>query len=144
MLLSVAALISGMMTLVATTPNLVVNSELERHSVEGFRFFSFKPFGVPILVLGILYMSFARRWMTASSETKISHRPSFADWIEKYKLAGREYRLRVTDQSPLVGKNLEELNLRSASGASIVAIERNRKLAREISAPDCEEGAKGR
>ena len=33
--LSFAALISGMMTLVATAPNLVVNSELERHGVDG-------------------------------------------------------------------------------------------------------------
>src|SRR4051794_20759555 len=38
---SMAALISGMMTLVATAPNLVINSELERHGVPGFRFFSF-------------------------------------------------------------------------------------------------------
>jgi hypothetical protein len=48
-----------MMTLVATAPNLVVNSELERHGVEGFRLFGFTPFGVPVLVLGLLYMSFA-------------------------------------------------------------------------------------
>src|SRR5215471_14481640 len=61
--LSVAALISGMTTLVATAPNLVVNGELERHGVEGFRFFSFTPFGVPILALGIVYMSVARRWL---------------------------------------------------------------------------------
>ncbi len=50
--LSFAALISGMMTLVATAPNLVVNGELERHGVEGFGFFSFTPFGLPILILG--------------------------------------------------------------------------------------------
>ena len=43
--ISFAALISGMMTLVATAPNLVVNSELERHGVAGFSFFSFTPFG---------------------------------------------------------------------------------------------------
>ena len=61
--LSFAALISGMMTLVATAPNLVVNSELERHGIEGFRFFSFTPFGLPILVLGIIYMIFAQRWL---------------------------------------------------------------------------------
>src|SRR5262249_33196400 len=34
--LSVAALISGMMTLVATAPNLIVNGELERKGVTGF------------------------------------------------------------------------------------------------------------
>jgi di/tricarboxylate transporter len=133
--LSMAALISGMTTLVATAPNLVVNGELERHGIEGFRFFSFTPFGLPILVLGIIYMSFARRWLTATREEKASGRPSLADWIEEYRLADREYRLRVTAQSPLVGKTLAELNLRSSSGASIVAIERNRKFSREMLRP---------
>jgi di/tricarboxylate transporter len=133
--LSMAALISGMTTLVATAPNLVVNGELERHGIEGFRFFSFTPFGLPILVLGIIYMSFARRWLTATREEKTSGRPSLADWIEEYKLADREYRLRVTAQSSLVGKTLAELNLRSSSGASIVAIERNRKFSREMLRP---------
>jgi di/tricarboxylate transporter len=37
--LSFAALISGMMTLIATAPNLVVNSELIRMGHDGFRFF---------------------------------------------------------------------------------------------------------
>ena len=55
-----AALISGMMTLVATSPNLVINYELIRHDAEGFSFFSFTPFGVPILLLSIVYMHFAR------------------------------------------------------------------------------------
>ena len=68
--LSVAALISGMTTLVATAPNLVVNSELERHGVPGFSFFSFTPFGLPILVLGIIYMIFARRWLRAGGEER--------------------------------------------------------------------------
>src|SRR5262245_2093556 len=133
--LSVAALISGMMTLVATAPNLVVNSELERHGVEGFRFFSFTPFGLPVLALGILYMTFARRWLPPASGPEISDRPSFAAWIEEYKLADREYRLRVTDRSMLVGKTLEDLNLRGSSGANIVAIERNRRFTREILRP---------
>jgi di/tricarboxylate transporter len=133
--LSMAALISGMTTLVATAPNLVVNGELERHGIEGFRFFSFTPFGLPILVLGIIYMSFARRWLTTTKEVNASGRPSLADWIEEYRLADREYRLRITAQSPLVGKTLAELNLRSSSGASIVAIERNRKFSREMLRP---------
>src|SRR6516162_1681961 len=54
--ISVAALISGMTTLIATAPNLVVNSELVRQGAQGFRFFSFTPFGIPVLILGIVYM----------------------------------------------------------------------------------------
>src|SRR5262245_9051916 len=84
--LSVAALISGMMTLIATAPNLVVNSELQRHGVPGFGFFSFTPFGLPILLLGILYMSVARRWLKdAATPASSSRRPSFATWIDEYE-----------------------------------------------------------
>jgi di/tricarboxylate transporter len=128
--LSVAALISGMTTLVATAPNLVVNSELERHGVKGFQFFSFTPFGVPVLILGIVYMIFTRRWLAAGHNAKAesSRRPSLADWVEAYKLGGREYRVGVTSASPLVGKSLEEIRLRDTSGASLVAIERDHAL----------------
>ncbi len=136
--LSFAALISGMMTLVATAPNLVVNSELIRHGEKGFHFFSFTPFGVPILILGVLYMLVARRWLptsTSDASDESRRRPSLADWIEEYKLAGREYRLRVSDQSPLVGKTLAELDLRTGYGANVVAIERGRRLSSELIGP---------
>jgi di/tricarboxylate transporter len=128
--LSFAALISGMMTLVATAPNLVVNSELVRHGANGFSFFSFTPFGVPILVLGIVYMVIARRWLSARSEAKAEKhgRPTLADWVQKYKLTDREYRVGVTSESPLVGKTLGEIRMRVTSGASLVAIERERML----------------
>ena len=65
--MSFAALISGMLTLVATAPNLVVNAELVRQGQQGFHFFSFTPFGLPVLVLGIVYMLFARRWLAATN-----------------------------------------------------------------------------
>ncbi len=128
--LSFAALISGMMTLVATAPNLVVNSELVRSGATGFHFFSFTPFGVPILILGIGYMVFARRWLADRNDegARTRGRPTLADWVEEYKLAGREHRVGVTGASPLVGKTLEEVRLRDTSGASVVAIERDRKL----------------
>jgi di/tricarboxylate transporter len=135
--LSVAALISGMLTLIATAPNLVVNSELVRHGATGFHFFSFTPFGLPILILGILYMLFARRWLAAAAPGAAAGaaRPTLRDWIERYKLADREYRLRVTDGSPLVGQTLEELDLRGTSGANIVAVERQRGRTRTVFGP---------
>jgi di/tricarboxylate transporter len=130
--LSVAALISGMTTLVATAPNLVVNSELIRQTngTHSFHFFSFTPFGAPILLLGILYMLFARRWLPAATHgpSAGAGRPSLADWVGEYGLAGREHRVRVLDGSPLAGKTLDELRLRDTSGANLVGIERDHKL----------------
>lgn len=135
--LSVAALISGMTTLIATAPNLVVNSELDRHGYAGFHFFAFSPFGAVILVIGTFYMLFARRWLPANNETSArdSERATLAGWIDEYKLAEREYRLRVLAQSPLVGKTLAELDLRGSEGINVLAIERKRRLAIALKRP---------
>ena len=124
--LSMAALISGMMTLVATAPNLVVNAELARRGFDGFNFFSFTPFGIPILALAILYMLFAPRGRARGRAGPGAGRPRprLADWIAEYGLADREHRLRVPERSPLVGRTLADLDLRATSGVSIIAIER--------------------
>ena len=96
--LSVAALISGMMTLVATAPNLVVNAELMRHGATGFGFFSFTPFGVAALCIGIAYMLLARHWLVVR-EARVDAmpaRPLLRDWITQYNLGSREHRGRLT------------------------------------------------
>jgi di/tricarboxylate transporter len=134
--LSFAALLSGMMTLVATAPNLVVDSELVRRGSEGFQFFSFTPFGVPLLALGIVYMLFARRWLAGGDvHAAATSHPTLRDWIDEYQLAGREHRVRVTERSSLVGRTLDELRLRDTSGAHILAIERSRTFGRRIVRP---------
>lgn len=134
--LSVAALISGMMTLVATPPNLVVHAELIRNGFDGFDFFAFTPFGLPILVLGIVYMIFARRWLSARRiDANAPSRPRLADWVERYQLGEREYRLRVSAASPMIGRKLEELDLRGTSGVNMVAIEHDRRLGERFVSP---------
>ncbi len=136
--LSIAALISGMMTLVATTPNLVVNAELMRQGAGGFHFFSFTPFGLPLLILAIGYMLFARRLLAGGPETAVARpRVSLRDWIDQYGLAEREYRVRVSPESPLIGKKLEELSLRD-SGINILAIERGGRFSTEVLRPSAQ------
>lgn len=54
--LGFAGLISGMMTLVATPPNMIVNSELVREGYSGFKFFAITPIGFAVLLLAIIYM----------------------------------------------------------------------------------------
>lgn len=127
--LSFAALISGMMTLVATAPNLVVSGELARHEgyEDGFSFFAITPFGVPILILGILYILFVRRWLPGAKDARdgsVARVASLAGWVEEYKLAEREHRVRIPADSSLVGKTLAELDLRSSAGVNIIALER--------------------
>ncbi|HMN97343.1 MAG TPA: SLC13 family permease [Phycisphaerales bacterium] len=124
--LSFAALISGMMTLIATAPNLVVSAELERQGERPFSFFAFAPFGVPVLIAGIAYMLVARRFLGESrpGSATTARRPSLRDWISTYDLGGREYRVRIGPRSPLVGRTLEALSLPETEGMTVIAIER--------------------
>ncbi|MDD3482010.1 SLC13 family permease [Azovibrio restrictus] len=127
--LSFAALISGMLTLVATPPNLVVNSELERAGVAGFGFFSFTPVGLLALGLGIVYMLFARHWLgTAPRKGARGERPRrrMLELARDYELEGRVLRLLVRPDSPLVGRTLGELQLRTRLGLNVIGLERQR------------------
>jgi di/tricarboxylate transporter len=134
--LSVAALISGMMTLVATPPNLVVHGELVRRGHDGFSFFAFAPFGIPVLLLAILYMLFARRWLVVGKEEEAIHRrPRWQQWVEEYVLAGRLHRVRVAQGSPWIGQTLEQLDLRSTVGVDIIAIERQSRFSKDMIRP---------
>lgn len=129
-----AALISGMMTLVATSPNLVINYEVMRSGAEGFNFFDFTPFGVPILLIGTLYMLVARRWLPAQAAQGQGPRvrPKLRHLVERYRLAEREYRVRVGSSSPLLGRPLGEVNLPAQIGVRVLLIERGRGRARRL------------
>lgn len=131
--LSFAGLISGMMTLVATPPNLVINSELLREGLDGFSFFSVTPIGLVVLVLGIVYMLLVRFMLPGDQNaSKHDKRRTFRDLIKEYRLNGRARRLAIRPGSPLVGQRLDDLKLRERYGANIIGVERWRRFRRVI------------
>lgn len=133
--LSMAALISGMMTLVATAPNLVIHAELIRQGHEGFSFFAFTPFGVPVLLLAVLYMLAARRFLSPVETAEVSGRAALRSWVEDYAIGGREHRLQVMPGSELSGQRLDTLDLRASAGINIIAIERGNLFRRKLISP---------
>ena len=135
--LGFAGLISGMLTLVGTAPNLVVNSSLQQAGFTGLAFFSFTPFGLTILAAGIVYMLVTRRWLNLRQEQEKPRRTlrPWMDFVRDYELAQRDHRVRVGDHSPLIGQTLQQLEPRRNRGASVVAIERVRRRRRELIEP---------
>ncbi|EAP5826003.1 SLC13 family permease [Salmonella enterica] len=131
--LSFAGLISGMMTLVATPPNLVVNSELLREGLHGFSFFSVTPLGVVVLALGIVYMLVMRFMLKGDTPgQQAGKRRTFRDLIRDYRLTGRARRLAIRPGSPMVGQRLDDLKLRERYGANVIGVERWRRFRRVI------------
>lgn len=124
--LSFAGLISGMLTLVGTAPNLVANAALEHAGFPGFGFFSFTPFGLVVLAAGIVYMLFASRRLGRGREPEHPrrNRRTFHDFVADYQLEQRELRVRVGEDSPLAGRTLGESGPRRNHAANVVSIER--------------------
>mgnify|MGYP001430073132 CR=1 FL=1 len=140
--LSVAGLVSGMMTLVATPPNLIVDSAFKREGLPGFSFFSFTPMGMVVLLMSVGYMLVARRWLggrteagVANGESAADGRRTFGHFVADYRLEGRAYRLRVAPGSPIAGRALQDLKLRREYHANVVAVERQGRFQSELLAP---------
>jgi di/tricarboxylate transporter len=122
-----AALVSGMLTLIATPPNLVVNDELRREGLETFAFFDFTPIGIVVLALTLGYILLVgRRLLPAAKEGEKTARPqqSIYELAQSYGLEGRGQRLLVALGSPLAGRTVADAGLRTRYGAAIIGIER--------------------
>jgi len=103
--LSVAALISGMMTLIASSPNMIIESELRGLGLAPLDFFSWTPFGLAVLAAAIVFMLAARGLLSKQLVAKdtTATAPSAYDLIGSYGLVDHWHRLRVprlaTDRS---------------------------------------------
>ncbi|MBM9512039.1 SLC13 family permease [Desulfogranum marinum] len=124
--LAAASLISGMMTLVATSPNIVVNNVLKEHGLEVLPFFSFTPFGVLVLILAICFMGIFGRSMLSKKATMPVGKQgrSINDLDQHYHLGQQVYLLEVQAGSPLIDRAVARIQLREKYCVNLVAIEK--------------------
>jgi di/tricarboxylate transporter len=128
--LSYAALISGMLTLIATTPNLVASAELVGDGHEGFDFFDFTPIGLAMLVVGVAYfLVIGRRLLPKAVEGQsVAATLSVNQLSESFGVRGKGVRLRVQPGSPLVDKSLRQSEIAERYGVWVIMVERRDRL----------------
>jgi len=123
--MSYAALISGMLTLIATTPNIVVNEELKAAGFSGFGFFGFTLVGVAIMLVAIAYILLVGRRLLPGeaqvSGTGTIGRSIFELW-EDFRVGETHDNLRINNDSPLVGKTIAETQMESNYAVRIIGI----------------------
>lgn len=123
--LSQAALISGMLTLIATPPNLVVNEELIGAGFEGFGFFGFTVVGILVLVVAVVYvLVLGRRLLPGAAEVAAvtSQRRRVDELKLHFQIPGELAKLRVEPESPLVGMTIAEAKIETDYGLRIIGV----------------------
>jgi di/tricarboxylate transporter len=126
--LSVAALISGMMTLIASSPNMIIENTLRARGLAPLSFFSWTPFGLVVLASSIAFMLGSRRLLSKqpTAEDAGTTPPSAYDLISSYGLADRWHRLRVSAGSPLINQSVAQArHLYDRLGVVLVGFEKH-------------------
>ena len=129
--LAFASSIGGMLTLIGTPPNLVIQDALISNGYEPLSFFSFFPVGVVSIVVGILVLlPLSKIFLDGKSDEsgkKKSKHKSLDKLISEYNLKDYLSVYKVTAKSSANGRSVAELDVRHRYGLSILEIRSEKK-----------------
>ncbi len=134
--LAFAALLSGLLTLIATPPNLVINDALRSAGLQPFGFFSITPIGLLALALGVTYMmTLGRRLLPATPPQTgtAGRRQTLLELAESYNLTEQLHRLRLDSDSSLIGQTVATAQLRTRYDVTIVGVGRQERFTETVS-----------
>lgn len=125
--LAFASSMGGMMTLIGTPPNLVIQDTLTSAGYEPLSFFSFLPVGLVCVAVGIIVLLPLTKLFLSKkgkkSESSLSNK-SLKQLASEYGLSSNLFRLRAVNESTLLGKTIIELDIRRKYGLNILEIRR--------------------
>ena len=141
--LAFAGSLGGMLTLIGTPPNLVIDEVLTAAGYQPLAFFSFFPVGIIVIAIGIIVLMPLSKIFLSKSQgnKKKKNAKSLDDLVDEYRLLDNLHRYIVPSSRTsaardengnlldIVGKTLKELSIQKKYGVSIIEI-RNEKKSR--------------
>lgn len=118
--LSYAAILGGTLTLIGTSTNLIVSSFLQDATGETLSFFAFFPVALPAVIAGIAVMILTNRILPSQAGDQIQ--------LDDYLIEAK-----VSDDSKLIGKSIQDNGLRDLGELFLVEIARANTLISPVS-----------
>lgn len=113
--MSFASLLGGLMTMVGTSPNIIVSRVREDMTGEPFRMFDYFPTGFGLLIVGLVFLRFGYPLLPRNRRGA----PSMG---EALNISDYVTQATVSEGSPLVGKTIEELQERNEQQVSVTGL----------------------
>ena len=138
--LAFAGSLGGMLTLIGTPPNLVIDEALTEAGYQPLAFFSFFPVGLIVIAIGIIVlMPLSKIFLSKKQNGKKKDKAkSLDDLVDEYQLLDNLHRYIVPSKRygaadenggvmDIVGKTLKELSIQKKYGVSIIEIRNEKK-----------------
>ncbi len=111
--LSFAALLGGLITLIGTSPNIVVSRLRQELAGQPFTMFDFAPVGIGITVLGLIFLALGWRLLPEKTTAR-SERP--------FEIADYTTEVRVREGSRMAGRTVADLERLADAEIAVVAL----------------------
>lgn len=144
--LAFASSMGGMMTLIGTPPNLVIEETLVAAGYEKLSFFSFLPVGLVCLAVGIVVLLPLSKLFLSKRGKKVSGRAgkSLKQLVNEYGLSHNLFRLQVQGGSAAIGKTVVELDVRAKYAIDVLEVRRGdvskhkflKTITQQLASPD--------
>src|SRR5690606_12548451 len=113
------SLLGGLMTLIGTSPNIIVSQMREQISGEPFKMFDFFPVGLGLSAAGVVLLAFTYRLLPTS-------RKGVSTMDAAFNIEGYTAEARVPPESPFVGRTVAELEALGEGEVEVATIIRER------------------
>jgi di/tricarboxylate transporter len=117
--LAFCSILSSSVTLVSTSSNLVVSGLMTTAGLAPMDMFELAPVGIPITLVGLIYMFFIGRRL-------IPNRAASVELLESFGVRPYLTEILILPDSPLVGKTLEESGLGRDLDLNVLQVVRNK------------------
>lgn len=129
--LAFASSLGGMLTLIGTPPNLVIQEALANAGYGTLGFFSFTPVGIIAIAIGIIVLMPLSKWLLSNKDKdgskKKKRTKSLQELVDEYHLADQLTRYVIPKGSELNDKTLMELDIQNRYNLSVMEIRREKR-----------------